>query len=448
GLLGCVTGYFMALWVTDLYTYYFEFPELTNRFYPGTYLLAISISLLFALGGSVFGARQAVRLQPAEAMRPKPPQAGRAVWLERVTWLWQRFSFSWRMVVRLILRHRLRTSVGVFAAAMGSGLLTSGFMLSAAMIFLVDFQYSQIIRGDFDLSLADEQSVAALDEARRLPGVDHAEPVLYVAGTFSHGPYQRKGAITAIRHNAQLTVPHDDQGRPIRVPEVGLVMSRKLAEILQVSVGDTITFEPTRGLQRPQLVPVARIAEGYLGMSVYADLEFMSRLMGEELAVNALQLKTNPAPAPVAALYRQLKQLPTLQAVNERADVIQNLNANYIEVQNIFIGLLTLFAGVIFFGSILTASMIGLAERQREVATLEVLGYTPWQIGGLFLRESALVNLSGAVIGLPLGYLLTQLLAWYYDTELFRFPVIWSTEIVTKALLLAMTFTLLAHLIV
>ncbi|MDH3719324.1 MAG: FtsX-like permease family protein, partial [Planctomycetota bacterium] len=448
GLVGCIAGYFMAWWVTDLYTNYFEFPELTNRFYPLIYLLAISISLLFALAGSVFGARQAVRLQPAEAMRPKPPQAGRAVWLERLTWLWQRFSFGWRMVVRLIIRHRLRTSVGIFAAAMGSGLLTCGFMLSAAMVFLVDFQYSQIIRSDFDLSLADEQSEAALDEARRLPGVDYAEPLLYVAGTFRYGPYQRKGAVTAIRQGAQLTVPHDARGRAISVPDVGLVMSRKLAELLHVSVGDMITFEPTRGLQRPQQVPIARIAEGYLGMSVYADIEFMSRLIGEELAVNAVQLKTNPAPAAMAALYRDLKHLPTLQAVNERADVIRNLDANYIEVQNIFIGLLTLFAGVIFFGSILTASIIGLAERQREVATLQVLGHTEWQIGGLFLRESVLVNLTGATIGLPLGYLLTTLLAWYYDTELFRFPVIWSNGIIAKTLLLAMSFTLLAHLIV
>ncbi len=443
-----IAGYFMARWVTDLYTHYFEFPELTNRFQPLVYLLAMSISLLFALAGSIFGARKAVRLQPAEAMRPKPPQAGHAVWLERVPFLWEPLSFSWRMVVRLIIRHRLRTSVGMFAAAMGAGLLTCGFMLSAAMVFLVDFQYSQIIRSDFDLSLAEEKNEAALDEALRLPGVDYAEPVLYVAGTFRHGPYQRKGAVTAIRQAARLTVPHDKQRQAIQVPDVGFVMSRKLAEILHVNVGDIITFQPTRGLQRPRQVPVARIAEGYLGMSVYAEMAFVSRLIDEELAINSLQLKTNPAPLAKAALYRELKHLPTLQAVNERADVIRNLDINYIEVQNIFIGLLTLFAGVIFFGSILTASIIGLAERQREVATLQVLGHTPWQIGGLFLRESGLVNLTGAIIGLPLGYLLTQLLAWYYDTELFRFPVIWSNEIVAKTLLLAMSFTLLAHLVV
>jgi putative ABC transport system permease protein len=448
GLIGCVAGYYMAEWITKMYTYYFEFPELTNRFYPGTYLLAMAISLVFALSGSVHGAREAVRLRPAEAMRPKPPETGGAVWLERFRWFWEQLSFGWRMVLRLIIRHRLRTSVGIFAASMGSALLVCGFMMAAAMVFLVDYQYSTITRSDIDLSLADEHSDAALDEAKRLPGVDYAEPVLYVGGTFIHGPYERKGSIMALSPNARLTVPHDMNGLAVDVPDVGLVMSRKLAELLDVTVGQTVTFRPSKGLRQPHQVPVVRITQGYLGMSVYADIHYMSRLIGEEHVMNAVQLQTNPEPELHKALYRELKQLPTLQAVNARADVIKNLKENYIDVQDIFIGMLTFFAGVIFFGSILTASMIGLAERRREVATLRVLGHTEWQIGGLFLRESLVVNLIGAGVGLPLGYSLTALIAYYYDTELFRFPLIWTSDAWVKPMLLAAGFTLLAHLVV
>ena len=117
-------------------------------------------------------------------------------------------------------------------------------------------------------------------------------------------------------------------------------------------------------------------------------------------------------------------------------------------MENIFIGLLTFFSGVIFFGSILTASMIGLAERRREVATFRVLGYTEWQIGGLFLRESLIVNLLGTLLGLPLGYLLTVLISHYYDTELFRFPVVSSPAVWINTLLLSVAFALMAHLFV
>ena len=90
----------------------------------------------------------------------------------------------------------------------------------------------------------------------------------------------------------------------------------------------------------------------------------------------------------------------------------------------IFIGLLVLFAGVIFFSSMLNTSLIGLAERRREVATLRVMGYTEYQIGGYFLRESMLVNSIGTLLGLPVGYALTMWLTKVYDTEMFRFPLV------------------------
>ena len=72
----------------------------------------------------------------------------------------------------------------------------------------------------------------------------------------------------------------------------------------------------------------------------------------------------------------------------------------------------------------MNSSLIGLAERRREVATLRVLGYTEWQVGGLFLRESLVVNTLGTLLGLPLGYTLAWMLSRLYDTEMFRFPLV------------------------
>jgi putative ABC transport system permease protein len=148
------------------------------------------------------------------------------------------------------------------------------------------------------------------------------------------------------------------------------------------------------------------------------------------------------------ALYRHLKRLPGVQAVNERADSIDNLVGTIIKTQRIFIGLLIFFAGVIFFGSILNSSLIGLAERQREVATLRVLGYAPRQIGGLFLRESLVINTAGTLLGLPLGYVLTQAMTAAYETELFRIPVVSEPWVGGTTLVLSVVFGLVAHQLV
>ncbi len=170
-------------------------------------------------------------------------------------------------------------------------------------------------------------------------------------------------------------------------------MSRQLADSLHVGRGDLVGVRADQGPAATAMrVPVAEISDSYLGIAVYADIRYLSRLIGEELALTGVQLATDRDPARRAALYRELKQMPALQAVTARADMIRNLEETVLKHQGIVISLLVLFAGIVFFGSILNTSLVSLAERQREMATLRVLGYGPWQVGSLLLRESMITT--------------------------------------------------------
>ncbi len=448
GLLGCAVGYWLAGAMTVMYRSFFEFPELDNHFYPGLQAAALGVSLLCAGLGSLRGARAILRLKPAEAMRPRPPAQGGAVFLERIGWLWSWLSSGWRMVLRNVFRNRFRTAAGVFAAAMGGSVLVSGFMMAEATTFLLDFQFYRILRSDVELAFKDEHGAEALDEAARLPGVDHAEPVLHVAGTFWSAHRSRKGAITGLVPHARLTVPRDAQGRPIRIPAAGLAMTRKLAEVLHLERGQPVRFRPVRGLRRVYELPVVEISDSYLGTAVYADIHYLSRLVGEELAVSGVQLATDRDAQHQCEMMRRLKTMPALQAVNTREELVGKLEETVVQNMWVFIGALVLFAGVVFFGSILNSSLVSLAERSREVATLRVLGYGPWQIGSLLLRESLVVTLAGTLLAMPLGYGLTVLAAMAYDSEMFRFPVVWSAATWGWTLVLAVVFALASHLLV
>ena len=447
-LIGCVIGYVLAELLTWVYTFFFEFPDLRNHFKTNLHVTAVLISLLCAALGSLRGTRAVLRLQPAEAMRPKPPRQGKAILLERLTVFWSRLSSGWRMVLRSVVRNRMRTAAGVFAAAMGASVLVSGFMMKDASNFLVDFQFKWVVKSDVELTFKDEKSEDVVAEAQRLPGVDIAEPVLNVACTFNNGQHRRKGGITGLAPGATLTVPRDRAGRPIRIPSAGLAMSRKLAEILHLERGDLVTIRPIKGLRREHTVPVAEIADSYMGTAVYADIHYLSRLISEELAVSGLQLATSHDENQLRELYRELKEMPALQGVTNRADMVESLEKTLVLNMLVFIGCLVVFAGVVFFGSILNASLVNLAERQREVATLRVLGYGPWQIGSLLLRESMIVTLIGTVLGMPIGYLMTVGMANGYDSEMFRFPVILTPGTLVLTLVMAVLFGSLAHLCV
>jgi len=448
GLAGCALGYWMADGYTQMYSKIYEFPELRSRFYPSLVAICVAISLGCAVVGSLQGTRTVLRLKPAEAMRPKPPKSGGAILLERVGWLWGRLSSGWRMVLRDVVRARTRTIAGVFATAMGSAVLVCGFMLADASYYLIDYQFKWILRSDVDLSFKDERGEDVLLEAAALPGVDLAEPIFNVACTFSNGPYRRKGAITGIAPDARLTIPRNRDAVPVGVPPGGLVMSRKLAEVLHLRQGDVVTVQPIKGLRRRHRVPVVRLSDSFFGTAVYADIHYLSRLVNEEFALSGVQLAVDRRPEREAALYRELKRMPALEAVSARRDMVENLDKILVENMGIFISGLVLFAGVVFFGSILNASLISLAERQREVATLRVLGYGPWQIGALLLRESMIVTLAGTLLGMPIGYGLSVLTAVAYNTELFRFPVVATPGTWVWTLLLAILFGLAAHAVV
>lgn len=445
GLAGCVLGHVLAEAMTALYRMFFEFPTLHNEFYPRAHLVGLVLGLACGVMGASYGARHAVRLRPAEAMRPRAPQRGGPIALEKVGWLWRQFSFGWRMTIRNVVRQRLRTVAGVFAAAMGSCLAMNALLLARASEYMVHFQLERVQRSDLDLAFKDARGLDALDEARRLPGVDRAEPVFNLACTLRRGHRSHKGGIQGLAEGAQLTMPRDAAGRRVRIPTWGLVLTRRLAQKLAVGRGGWVVVEPTQGLRRPVPAPVVEITDSYLGMVAYANLDYLNRLVSEELSITGVQLAVTPTAATRRALYRELKQLPAVQAVAVRADTIRTVRETLVKNQRVFIGLLVLFSGVIFFGSVLNSSLVSLAEREREVATLLVLGYTPWQVGGLFLRESMLTNLAGTLLGLPLGYLLSVAITLAYDTEMFRIPVVDPTTIGVVTLVLGIGFGLLAH---
>lgn len=448
GAFGSAAGWYLSILVTELYKTLFEFPNLENRLDWTLYASGIGISFACALAGSSQGAWAAIKLRPAEAMRPRPPKQGGKILLETWGWLWGKLTFAWRMALRNLFRQRVRSGVTIFAAMMGAALTLTGFTLQHCLRYLVDFQFEKVLRSDVDLNFKDERSEAALDEALKLPGVIHAEPQLSVACDFQNGAAIRKGAISGLDPAGRLTLPRDVAGTPLKIPESGLMMTRKLAELLQLKLGDMVLVTPSKGLRQPFHAPIVQINDSYLGLSVYANIEYLSRMLGEELVMTGVQLELEHSPAVYKEFCKEVKRLPSLQAFNSRAANVRNLQETFVKMQDTVISLIVLFAGIIFFASLLNTTLISFAERKREIATLTVLGYTPWQIGGYFLRESMTLNIVGVVLGFPLGFLLVWYMTVVYNTEMFRFPLEMPPKVWFKTMGSAVVFGLLAHVFV
>jgi putative ABC transport system permease protein len=446
GIAGVALGTWMAASMIDLYREFFQFPTFIHQNYLDLIAGGIGISLAFATAGTAQGVRAVLRLAPAEAMRPKPPERGGAVFLERFPLLWRSLSFRTHMAIRGLFRNRFRTSTGVISSAFATSILLLTLIMYDSAWYMLDFQFNVVAHSDVDVGMRDEQSLSALLEGRDLPGVDYAEPILGLVCDVRHGRYVRRLSITGLSADHRLTTPMQADLTPIEVPEDGLVLSEKLAEILSADVGARLELTPIRGRRRTVTVPVRSVVEGFIGLECYADIRYISRVVGEAYAANALQFAVNPEHQ--NDLYAAIKKLPNAQGLSVRADTRGNLESTFIKSMTFSLGMMILCAGVISFGSVLNASLIEIGDRLRDISTFRVLGYRPAQIAAILYRQNMLIFAAGTVIALPLTYVLVNLLATAYNTELFRMPVVFRPLTILLSLAMSFAFVLIAQIFV
>ncbi|UCE60314.1 MAG: FtsX-like permease family protein [Phycisphaerales bacterium] len=446
GLTGIGLGISMSYGLISLYADFFKFPQFLFTTYADLWIVGMIISVVFSVAGTIKGTLAVLRLTPAEAMRPKPPARGGAVFLEKYPALWRSMGFRSHIALRSLLRNPTRTLSGILSTALAGSIILSTLMMYDSMWYLVDFQFEHVLRSDATIGMRDERSRLALYETQRLPGVDYAEPTLGVVCDIRNGRNARRLAVLALEENHRLTNPCQRDLSPIAIPPQGLVLASKLANILDADVGDRLELTPVRGRRRTVQVPVASIVEGFLGLDCYADLTYLSRMVGEAAAVNSVQLSVNPVRAD--ALFRTVKTLPNAQGFSVRANTKGNIESTFIETMGISLGMMVIFAGVIAFGSMINLSLIEITDRQRDIATFRVLGYHPSQVAAIFFRQNMIVFTLGLILSFPLGYGMVVGMAQAYDTELFRMPVVVNLPVIVWTGLLAFGFVLLAQWVV
>jgi len=419
--VGAVGGALLGRALTGLYTGFFQFPILLYRVDSRVLLAAVLVGVAAAVAGAIGAVSRAVRLPPAEAMRPEPPARYAISWAERAG-LRALLSPAARSVLRTVQRHPGRAALSVVGIGLGASLLVvANFSLDAIDVML-DLQFNQAQRYDLAVSFVEPTSARALDEVARLPGVLRAEPFRVVPARIRAGPRSRVLAITGVRARAELSRVVDASSRVVDLAPGGLVLSDKLARVLGVGVGTRVMVEVLEGERPVREVPLVGLVSEYTGMNAYMDLESLHRLMREGGTLSGAYLAVDPARRD--ALYRQLKATPRVSGVlNKRAAMqsfLDTVASMMSQMQAIFVA----FAAIIAFGVVYNNARISLGERNRELATLRVIGFTRAEVARVLLGELVVVTGLAAPFGLAGGYGLAAALVWAYDTEMYRLPLV------------------------
>ncbi len=442
---GCVVGQWLANAMIRMYVQFYKFPILRSRIYPDILARSMGIAIAFAIVGAVGAARKAAKIHPAMAMRPQTPKYAHRTALERATFIWRRLSFTWKMIIRNISRYRVRAGITAFGVMVSSGIMLIGFFSMDAVGYMLSFQYREIQKEDVKIALESERDRGALRDIARFDAVRRAEPLLQYPFKVSSEWRTKDVGIIGLTPGSQLMTLLDDQERPIVLGERGLVLSEKVAEDLGVKAGSVVTLKPLMGRVTKEVrVPVRQVARQYFGIGAYMDLEALSRILDEPFAMNAALVRTDPGAA--RKLSRDLKDIPGVAAVEIKEDTYANILATMAESMNISNSILAVFAGVIAFAIIYNATIVSLAERQRELASLRVMGFTAPEVASILYNENFLLSGLGLLLGFPFGLAMCKLLVKAYDTELYRMPFHIERRTLLLTGVLTIAFVILANL--
>jgi putative ABC transport system permease protein len=424
-LLGAMGGIFLGHQLVLMYHRFFRFPDLAFRLNRTALPLAVFVSTLAAIIG-VFGAvRRAAKLPPAEAMRPEPPANYRPALLER-TGVGRFLSHTFRIAVRNIERKPMQAIFTVAGLALATGILIVPNCFRDGVTEIMDFQWDVVQRQDIGIGLEEPSSDQVRFLFRQLPGVVTVEPFRYAFVRMSSGHQRRQLIIQGIPANGLHNRVIDEASHQVHLPDDGLVVSAKLAEVLGARVGEWLLVEVLEGKRPVRLVRLAGLAEDFAGMAAYMDIHALNRLLAEGDIITGANFRIDDAHR--ADFLRALKAIPRVNWVA----IKESLRENFRQTTAASIGLIQtiymVFAIVVAFGVVYNNARISLAERARELATLRVIGFSQREVGAVLVTELVILALVAVPLGLLLGTGFATAILRAVNTETVRLPLILTTH--------------------
>ena len=435
-VIGGVGGRLLGGKLVNLYTLFFRFPALIFQMDYS----ALCVALIISMGASVLGVLtvvwQAVKLPPAEAMRPEPPADFKPSLFERIG-LTRFFSPVFRMALRNIERRPWQAAFTCCGLALATGLMVLPGAMSDSIDHLLTFQWNSAQRQDVTVFLTEAAGGKGFHDLEHLPGVIRAEPVRSVGVRLKYGQHQRKLAVTGVARGADLSRQMDENERPLVIPESGLLMSRKLAEVLGAQVGDEVRIEVLEGRRPAVDVPIRGLVTDFAGVAAYMDIDALRRILKEGETVNGAfltvdQLRWND-------FMREVKDTPRASFVMVKRDQLAAFRETTGASMGILRKLYFVLAVVVAFGVVYNSARIALSERSRELATLRVVGLTLAEVRGVLVGELAILVLLALPGGLLFGRGLALFIMSSFSTETVRLPIMINASTYSVAVIVVLT---------
>ena len=405
---------FLPWFIMKAYSIMYMVPCMPTPVNPGLAASAAALGVGITVAATWFAAAATLRECPASLMLPRAPKAGKRILLERIRPLWGRMTFSWKVTARNLFRYKRRFFMAIIGIAGCTALLLTGLGLQNAINDIIDKQYGEVYSFNTIVRMdADEADQKAKDAVSNAVGSD-GQQFVWVSTENKIACAPDDGA----EHRFELVCAQDPEqlqrfvqmrervgGRALTLDGSGAIISEKLASQLGVSVGDTLTFYDEDDIGNlvgdGRAVTVAGIMENYVAQYAYVTADVYKQAMGQpaEFATVYADLGNG---VDRDAFSDQLLSMDGVKTVTYSDETIDSYRTMLKSVNSVVV-VLVVAAALLAFVVLYNLTNINITERAREIATLKVLGFTSREVDAYIFRETILLSIIGAAIGLVLG---------------------------------------------
>ena len=413
GIVGTAIGATLIPWV--IFTSYgimYTLPSLHLELYWPLSLGAIGAGVACTVGATLWAMLATARETPAALMRPKAPKAGKRILLEHIPFIWKHFRFSAKVSCRNLFRYKKRFFMTVIGIAGCTALMIAGLGLRTSIFSIIDIQYGGIYRYNLQVSLDTSQD--NVDDAISL--VKNDENTASVAEIYTRA---MTASTDAGSQDGYITVTDDPQalyqqitlrdmdGNSVELSDDGVVISEKLAELLNLSVGDTINLECGKKTQ----AKVTGIVEHYVRHYVYMTAAEYETLFGEQPETNEILVTVaDNSDDTMERMSQRLMENGCITAVSNIGAAAHSFEKN-MQAVNAAVTIIILSAAALALVVLYNLTNINITERIRELATIKVLGFYDHEVAMYIYRENIILTILGIALGQVLGkYLCSYLI--------------------------------------
>jgi putative ABC transport system permease protein len=440
--------------IYNAYKIMYYMPDIKIIPNTGAIIVGILVAVLCTISVAIYTCYKALKENSASLMRPKSPKAGTRIILEKIGFIWKRFGFTSKVTARNIFRYKARFMMTVLGVAGCTALILAGLYLHDSIADIVNVQYTEIFSYDAVIVNKNEGTEKELESLTSVVNSDSriSDNMLYAnkSITATHKDSKVDTSLYLFVPSSQdklqslITLRNRTTGDALKLNNTGVIITEKLSKLLNVKTGDTITLNHNN---QSKSVKVSDITEHYVYNFIYMSPNLYKNTFGEDIKYNMLMLKIpNLTDDEETEIGNEYLKNNDVTAISFNSQGITNFN-NTVKSLDMVVMVMIICAGLLAFVVLYNLTNINIAERQREIATLKVLGFYNKETSAYIYRENIVLTILGIILGLVLGVFLGYFIVITVEIESVMFGRTISLLSFICASLLTGVFSFIVNLI-